>query len=264
MADSILYVSDHPGHYDSIQAAVMDATHRVHVLTDRRASDENWPIDVTKKITVTGDGTRLETGGARAFHVHPGNERPPSVSIQGFTIVKGGIDFENVKFASVGCVDFRQPVGTGVSITGAANSNSITHCTVQASTSDGFFIGPKAHGTIIDGCRTIGAGRYGVFANGPAKVDVSGGQYEDSQEAGVKFRRCESPSITRAYIEGNGQTGSDAPVETIFADCDTGVVRDCYFQGLNRTQGAILSYGDSDFLQQGNSFRGYTGTVVST
>jgi len=266
-SDSIAVVSTQEQHHDTIQSALRTGKNRVHVheLTSR----QTWPVRTSRKIVhISADhGVKVEGHSGTAFELTSEHKRPPGPVIEGFDVRGGGTAY---KLKGVKYAEFRDCHADGCDIgwdlsrteNNSCNSVTLTRCTAQQTDSFGVKAGPFSHSLVLDTMRITNSQGYGIFSNGPAKLEVRGGQVQYCSEAGIKLRRCESPTIRDMYIEENGTDASDTAVGVYLEDCVGGSVRDCYFNGLGTSKDAVLAYESPNTGVEDNTYRGYTGRNI--
>jgi hypothetical protein len=260
-SDNVAVVSTHDEHHNTIQEALSSGKNRVHVHELTRG--QTWPVEIDRKVHVSSDyGMKVEGQIDTAFKISVGNKRPPGVLVTGFDVHSVGTAFE---VSGSKYVTFRDCHVEGAKHAwvfkdtedNATNSNKLDNCTIQKTKDTGIVTDSMTHSLVLDSVRIMHCGGYGVFANGPANVSITSSQIEDCVEAGVKLRRCESPSVENSYLEANGYDADDASCEVLVENSNSSTVEHNYLNGLGKTRTGVNVIGDPQATVD-NSYRGYT------
>ncbi|MFB6105553.1 MAG: right-handed parallel beta-helix repeat-containing protein [Halobacteriaceae archaeon] len=261
-SDSTQYVGAAPDHHDTIQAAVDAASPggTVHVTPEYDSSLERWPVVAEAAVTVEAGGLRPEIAvadGRDGLVFDVDNKRPPGPVLRNLRLTGGdrGFVFRGTKFPKLYDCHVADCSGVayafedtrerdGRSYRNGTNSAELHGCTSLRAGDAGLRTGYLTHSILLDTCRMIHSGGFGVYFDGPSNCVVRGGQYENNDDAGIFARVAESVTVRDAYVEENGQGSGNFRANLVAKQCEEVLVEGCYFNGLG-TDYAVVFRGDA-------------------
>ena len=218
----------------------------VCIAPDYDVSVESLPIRV-EHTGVRVRGARRGPGKANAtvhngngehlFHLNPGNERSPGITLSDLSIVQTGGGngvrvqdskfnlFENVHVdANRNGSDDAWHFGTATD-SWANNSQVFVGCSAEQAGQDGFRFGNQTHHVAMFGCTALDCARMGVYVEGPYSFKFIGGQVEDCGEQGIRARQSDSVLVGgNTYVEGNARRARLDTADVAFVDTGNAVL----------------------------------------
>lgn len=218
----------------------------VRIAPDYDVSVESLPIRVehtgvrirgTRRGPGAGNATVHNGTGKHLFHLNPGNERSPGITLGDLSIVQtnggNGLRVEHSKFNLFENVDVDAErngsaaawhFGTATD-SWANNSQLLVGCSAEQAGGDGFRFGNKTHHVAMFGCTALDCARMGVYVEGPYSFKFLGGQIEDCGEPGFRARQADSVLLGgNTYVEGNARRAQLDTADVAFVDTGNAVL----------------------------------------
>ena len=218
----------------------------VRIAPNYDVSVESLPIRVehtgvrirgTRRGPGEGNATVHNDTGRHLFHLNPGNERSPGITLRDLSILQtgggNGVRVQNSKFNLFENVDVdANRVGSAdawhfgtATDSWANNSQVFVGCSAEQAGQDGFRFGNKTHHVAMFGCTALGCARMGVYVEGPYSFKFLGGQVEDCGEPGFRARQADSVLLGgNTYVEGNAKRARLDTADVAFVDTGNAVL----------------------------------------
>lgn len=296
--NGVRYVGENA--FPTIQQAVDDIGDQagpgaVVVTSNYKPYKETWPVKLRSEHIGTviqsshSDEIDIDTGGAGAFDIELGNQRPPGVYLRNLTLTDTGhgvadtVDMRDTKYSILSniTVDHNSVTGAGaafhlVNASGSTpNSNTFTDCVGEQLGGDGFHIEPGSHSTLLRDCRIMKAAGHGVYLDGNShQIAIHGGQLEKCDLPGLRVATASNVEVSGVYFEGNGAgsniTGTQQSEIKLQNSADNINITNCWFNGIDTSQVRLLSVNTSGAVsvdhiryndEYDNVFQTFDGTL---
>lgn len=236
------------GDYSTIQAAhdTEGEDTAIHIENDYDHTQENWPVDLTKKFDIRsqGENSIVLSSGTKGFVVNIGTVEYPGGRFRDLSIVSGttAIDIQDARYIE-GWRLLCENQSNHAMIVGEQGATDSVSCRFYNSTFEdagaaGVNAGARTHGLTFINCVSEQNATRGYDLDSGQNIGFYGGSVQlngqSDGEVGINMESCGTVNVHKVYFEDNG-TGPEIQLSS----AKNAVITNSYFQGFNNKSYAI-------------------------